>query len=229
MSHTFDAYRKSYGSAVEQSVAFTGLGHEFFLRAKVDLLRERLRARQFDPSDKHLLDVGCGVGSMHALLSPMFGRTTGVDVSAESVAEASARYPANTYKTYDGRHLPFADQSVDLALTVCVVHHVPVEQWQAFVAEMRRAVRTGGLVCIIEHNPLNPLTQLGVARCAFDADAVLLRRKRTEALMRQAGIVDIDTRYFLLSPFEVRPLRTLERSLGRLPLGGQYLTLGRVP
>lgn len=228
MSQTFDAYHKTYGNAVEQSVAFTGLKHDFFLRAKTDLLRERLTARGFELTDKHVLDVGCGIGLMHDLLNPMFGVVTGVDVSAESVAEASARHPLNVYRAYDGKRLPYDDCAIDMALTVCVIHHVPVAQWPAFVAEMRRVVRPGGIVCIIEHNPLNPLTQLGVARCAFDADAVLLGAARVETLMRMAGIVDIETRYFLLSPFQVKPLRAIERLLGRLPLGGQYLTIGTV-
>ena len=39
---------------------------------------------------------------------------------------------------------------------------------------MRRVVRPGGLLCIIEHNPFNPLTRLAVVRCEFDRDAVLL-------------------------------------------------------
>ncbi|MDH7799667.1 MULTISPECIES: class I SAM-dependent methyltransferase [unclassified Beijerinckia] len=228
MSQTFDAYRKTYGNTVEQSVAFTGLTHDFFLRAKADLLRERLAERGFDPADKHLLDVGCGIGLMHDLLNPTFGAVSGVDVSVESVAEARCRHPLNAYLTYGGEHLPFDDNAVDAALAVCVVHHVPVAQWPAFVAEMRRVVRPGGIVCIIEHNPLNPLTQLGVSRCAFDADAVLLGAKRVEALMRMAGIIDIETRYFLLSPFEMKPLRAMERVLARLPLGGQYLTMGTV-
>ena len=142
--------------------------------------------------------------------------------------EARDRHPANVYESYDGQRLPLSDRSVDFALTVCVIHHVPVVQWQSFVDEMRRVVRPGGFICIIEHNPLNPLTRLGVARCAFDADAVLLGKARTEALMRQSGIVDVETRYFLLSPFAVRPLQAIERAFARLPLGGQYLTLGMV-
>ena len=48
-------------------------------------------------------------------------------------------------------------------------------QLAGFVADMVRVTRPGGLVCVIEHNPLNPLTRLAVNRCPFDADAVLLR------------------------------------------------------
>jgi hypothetical protein len=68
------------------------------------------------------------------------------------------------------------------ALSFCVLHHVPPTQWVGFLCEMRRVVRPDGLVCLIEHDPLNPLTKLVVARCEFDRDAVLLRAGRARAL-----------------------------------------------
>ena len=53
---------------------------------------------------------------------------------------------------------------------------------------MRRVVRPGGLVCVIEHNPLNPLTRsLAVSRCEFDSDAVLLGASTTRKLMAAGG------------------------------------------
>ncbi|TIW22890.1 MAG: SAM-dependent methyltransferase, partial [Mesorhizobium sp.] len=39
MSELFDGYRSSYGEAVEGSIRFSGLKHDFFLRAKAELLR----------------------------------------------------------------------------------------------------------------------------------------------------------------------------------------------
>jgi SAM-dependent methyltransferase len=228
MSQAFDNYRNTYGDAVQGSIDFTGLPHDFFMRAKVDVLRDVLAARNMDPAQMSLLDVGCGVGTLHPLLQNMFGKISGVDVSAECIAEARARFGANDYRAYDGLRLPFADGSFDFILTVCVVHHVPPAQWPDFFAEMRRITRAGGLVCVIEHNPLNPLTRLGVARCAFDHDAVLLRSRRTEALMGAAGARGIESRYFLLAPFEAAPIRAAERALRHLPLGGQYVTTGVV-
>jgi hypothetical protein len=88
---------------------------------------------------------------------------------------------------------------------------------------MRRVVRSGGLVCLIEHNPLNPLTRLAVARCEFDRDAVLLHAGRTRALMADAGLHDIRSDYFLLLPSAAPVARRLERGLSRLPLGAQYI------
>jgi hypothetical protein len=89
---------------------------------------------------------------------------------------------------------------------------------------MARVTRPGGLVCIIEHNPLNPMTRLAVNRCPFDEDAVLLRSRKCEALLARAGAANIQTSFFLLLPTKMRLARRFETVLGALPFGAQYLT-----
>jgi hypothetical protein len=91
---------------------------------------------------------------------------------------------------------------------------------------MCRVVRPGGLICVIEHNPLNPLTRLAVSRCEFDRDAVLLRAGRTLELMSKAGVDKIDSRHFLLLPWDAKPARLIERTLSGVPLGAQYAAFG---
>jgi ubiquinone/menaquinone biosynthesis C-methylase UbiE len=85
-------------------------------------------------------------------------RLTGIDVASTVVEEARAANPGVTYHDYDGDRLPYPDQSFDAAYTIAVMHHVPPPQWPAFLQEMRRVVRPGGLIVIFEHNPINPLT-----------------------------------------------------------------------
>ena len=93
---------------------------------------------------------------------------------------------------------------------------------------MARVVRPGGVLCIIEHNPLNPLTQLSVRRCEFDSHAILLPSWRTARLMAQAGLKSVESRYFLLMPSAAAPARAIERRLARLPLGAQYIAYGTI-
>ena len=109
---------------------------------------------------------------------------------------------------------------------ICVMHHVAPVEWAHFMNEMRRVVRPGGLICVIEHNPLNPLTRLAVARCEFDRDAVLLGAGKVRKLMAASGLRKIGARYFLLLPFEAKPVRRLEGALSKLPLGAQYAAFG---
>ena len=174
-----------------------------------------------------LLDVGCGVGSFHPFLGGMTGRLCGIDVSAASIAQAQADHPEAEYRAFDGSTIPYDSGSFDLATAICVLHHVVPAQWPRFLREMRRVVRPGGLVCIIEHNPFNPLTRLAVARCEFDKDAVLLRAKKTRGLLADAGLREVASRHFLLLPWASAWARRIKSGLRHIPLGGQYAAWGR--
>ena len=174
MPELFDSYRSNYRDVVQSSVDFSGLPHSFFMRAKADLLREliALRLGQEKPAT---LDVGCGVGSFHPLLRGTVGRLSGIDVSSASIVQARADNHDVDYRAFDGKSFPFGDGGFDLVTAICVLHHVAPAEWPHFMNEMRRVVRPGGLICVVEHNPFNPLTRLAVARCEFDRDAVLER------------------------------------------------------
>jgi SAM-dependent methyltransferase len=226
MDALFDKYDKSFGAVVQSSIDFCGLPHSFFTAAKVDALRELIATRLHGMHKPHMLDVGCGVGGFHPHVRGMFGRICGADVSAASIAQARIRNPEVQYEAYVGETLPYDSATFDLSIAICVLHHVPPPQWAGFLREMRRVVRPGGLVCLIEHNPLNPLTRLAVARCEFDRDAVLLHAGRTHALMADAGLHDARSRYFLLLPSAAPLARRVEHGLGRIPLGAQYIASG---
>lgn len=229
MSATFDRHAEGYEGTVEQSIDFSGLPHDFFMAAKADILAETVVAHFGPGARPSLLDVGCGVGRLHDFVRPVFGRIAGVDVSAESVARAALDHPGNDYAAYPaGDRLPHADASFDMTLAVCVVHHVAPADWPAFVAEMARVTRPGGLVALIEHNPLNPATRLAVMRCPFDEDAVLLGAREARRLLVGAGCEAVSSRHFLLLPSARPAARRVERAFGRLPIGAQYLALGRV-
>ena len=225
MTELFDSYRGNYRDVVQSSIDFSGLPHSFFMRAKADLLRD-LIARRLGPQKPVMLDVGCGVGSFHPLLRGMVGRLSGIDVSSASIAQARTDNGDVDYRAFDGKNFPFNDAGFDLVTAICVLHHVAPAEWAHFMNEMRRVVRPGGLVCVIEHNPLNPLTRLAVARCEFDRDAVLLGAGKAQKLMAAGGLREIDARYFLLLPWEAKLARRVEGALGNLPLGAQYAAFG---
>lgn len=226
MTELFDSYDKSYGAVVQSSIDFSALQHSFFMTAKADILRDLIATRLDIGHKAAAVDVGCGVGALHPFLRGMFGRLCGTDVSAASIAQARRSNPDVEYEAYDGKVLPYGHATFDLATAICVMHHVPPEKRLGFLREMRRVVRPGGLVCIIEHNPFNPLTRLAVARCEFDRDAVLLRAGQTRQLMTDAGLRDCDTRYFALLPWATPLVRRIEYGFRRVPLGAQYVTCG---
>ncbi len=225
MSELFDGYHANYRDVVQSSIDFSGLPHDFFMRAKADLLRD-LIAQRLDTERPGMLDVGCGVGSLHPLLHGTVGSLSGIDVSSASLAQARAANSGVDYREFDGRTFPFEDASFDLVTAICVMHHIVPAEWSHFITEMRRVVRPGGLVCVIEHNPYNPLTRLAVARCEFDRDAVLLSAGETRKLMAAGGLRGIGARHFLLLPWDTKPARRLEDALSGVSLGGQYAAFG---
>ena len=123
----------------------------------------------------------------------------------------------------DGLRAPFADESFHMVIAVCVLHHVPVDQRVAFLAEAARITRRGGLVLLCEHNPWNPLTRLVVGRCELDRDAVLLAQSEARRRLTAAGLSNIRSRYILFFPWRGAVWRWFEERLAWLPLGGQYV------
>jgi 2-polyprenyl-3-methyl-5-hydroxy-6-metoxy-1,4-benzoquinol methylase len=218
----FDTYSRSYDTAVNASIAFSGLKVDFFTKVKASHIKRIIRERFGSERDVNMLDVGCGVGNYHPYFAQDVASLSGVDVSAACIQTASERNANVSYKVYDGKRLPYDDASFDVVYTICVMHHVPPSQWQAFASELRRVVRPGGLALVFEHNPFNPLTRRAVSTCEFDKDAVLLQARTTARLLRNAGFGSIDSRYILTVPPINSFLDSIDRLFSRIPLGGQY-------
>jgi SAM-dependent methyltransferase len=163
------------------------------------------------------------MGELLHLLRPEFKHTAGCDVSAEMMSQISPVAGIETRVQDDAVRIPFEDGGFDLVTAVCVYHHVPPPSRRALTAEIGRVLRPGGVFCVIEHNPLNPVTRLIVSRTPVDADAILLRANEARALSTGAGFTLLEQDYFLYFPQALyRYLGPVEALLSRVPLGGQY-------
>lgn len=229
MTAEFDRFRESYGDELQHAIGFAGQEARFFTKVKAHALLDLAARRLGDPKRLRALDVGCGVGLTDEFLASSFGELHGVDVSAGMLEAARRANPTVEYHLGDGRTLPFEDASFDVAFAICVLHHVPPDGRNVFADEVARVVRRGGLVVLFEHNPLNPLTRLVVARCAFDDDAVLLSPAEATGLLRGARLAPVERRYILFLPFDSGAVRRIERTLARVPLGAQYYAAGERP
>ena len=217
----FNEYASNYEAVINDYVGVFGQPQEFYTRAKADHLRHILDAKG-GTKTLEVLDVGCGHGLVHPYLSGTSYRLTGIDVAEDAIEIARRRNPHVDYDVYDGSRLPYADETFDVLFTICVMHHVAVDQRDTFLSEARRVLRPGDTFVIFEHNKLNPLVQWIVARIPFDRNAVLLTSWHTQKLVRNAGFREIDCNYILFFPFDVAPLRKVEDYLGWLPMGAQY-------
>lgn len=115
----------------------------------LDLLLRRQHAqrllRQIADSRRdttHLLDVGCGAGT---LLSGMDQRSLvlhGIDLVPEMVYEARRRNPQGRFLVAEATRIPFAEASFDALTCLGVLEYVPAPQ--GVLREMHRVLKPGG-------------------------------------------------------------------------------------
>jgi SAM-dependent methyltransferase len=218
----FDQLSPSYEELLRDPIRerFTGRESAFFHRRKADLIRRFFRRRGLGTAGLRYLDVGCGKGELLGLLHSDFERAAGCDVSAamlRQVTEIEVRVQK------DPLQIPYGDAEFDLVTAVCVYHHVPPACRATLTAEIARVLRPGGIFCMIEHNPFNPVTRLIVNRTPVDSDAILLPASVARRLAIGAGLAPLEQDYFLFFPQAIyRYLKRLEGALAKVPLGGQY-------
>jgi ArsR family transcriptional regulator len=96
-------------------------------------------------------DLGCGTGALLPMLSPHVRRVIGVDASAEMLQTARTRVkgiPNIELKSGALESLPIENDSLDAAMCVLVLHHVPSPG--DALAEAFRVLKPGGRVLVVD-------------------------------------------------------------------------------
>jgi SAM-dependent methyltransferase len=225
VSAEFDHYARGYSDLLRDPIRDRFAGNAgFFHERKWEIIREFLLDRRLEPASLSWLDVGCGEGDLLKLAGRYFARAAGCDPSIEMIRSCGV---IESRQQPSPSELPFPDRSFDFVTAVCVYHHVHSHDRRLLTDSIRRVLRPGGLFCMIEHNPWNPVTRLIVKRCPVDRDAELLSARDASAVLQSAGIEVLETSYFLYFP---RPIfscmRGAEHRLRRLALGGQFAIFG---
>jgi ArsR family transcriptional regulator len=132
--------------------------------------------------------LGCGTGAIVTALAPHVSSVIGVDGSDEMLRAAASRvaeYPNAELRRGPLEALPIADQTLDAATLVLVLHHLPAPA--IALAEAYRVLRPGGRLLIVDmapHEHEEYRGQMGHVWLGFSEDQV--RR-----LLSQAGFVDL--------------------------------------
>jgi len=98
---------------------------------------------------RDVLDVACGEGYGSALLARHARHVTGGDVAPAAIDHACARYASAAnldFRVADCTTLPFADASFDAVVSFETIEHIAAQE--AFLDEVRRVLRPGGLVVL---------------------------------------------------------------------------------
>lgn len=108
------------------------------------LLGKRLR------SGGRLLDAGCGTGGFlrWALDEGSFSQAAGVDVSSVAIELARVRVPEATFEVAPVSALPYSDASFDLTVMNDVLQHVPEDELDRTMDELRRTLAPDGALLI---------------------------------------------------------------------------------
>jgi SAM-dependent methyltransferase len=224
----FDLFADSYDEELERGLALTGEDKLYYATLRILATQRVAVANRLVP--RRVLDYGCGTGTAAPLLERLLGAdlVLGVDPSERSLARARAEQgsPRRRFASLDGYH---PDASHDLALTNGVFHHIPVADRPAAARYVWESLRPGGLFALWDNNPLNPGTRWVMRQVAFDRDAIMLRSGEAIRLLQGAGFDLVGVEYHFVFPRLLRWLRGLEPLLRSVPLGGQYLVVGRRP
>ena len=175
----------------------------------------RLVAREFIrwlaiPESRQWLDVGCGTGALSQtiLMLEKPKKVRGIDRSENFVQTARSRVddPGVEFETGDAQELPVDSESIDVAVSGLVLNFVTSPE--QMVAEMRRAVRSNGVVALYVWDypgKMQMMRHFWNAAAALDPAASALDEGRRFPLCSPAALTKLFQEAGLLHA-EARPI-----------------------
>ena len=135
--------------------------------------------------ESHIIDFGCGSGNLSKTLVQNGFRVTGVDISDELLQLAKQQQDTNNkwdVYHYDGKHLPFEDNSIDAITTYGVLIYIHNdEELINTLKEFHRILKPSGQVIAIEQ---------ATRKTIFSTDGSKKQREITDFLQKfqQSGL-----------------------------------------
>ena len=129
----------------------TFLPFKSWINKKIELRNEEIveKIQPFIGKRKKMIDIGSGTGHTALSLIGMGHKVTCVDVEDMNVFEETKPL------IYDGKSLPFSDNSFDVALLITVLHHTPKPE-----EVIKEASRVAKSIIIMEDTYNNKLQKL---------------------------------------------------------------------
>jgi SAM-dependent methyltransferase len=218
----FDQFADDYDKALNQGLSVSGEDKNYFARGRMAHLRKVL-----GDGIGSVLDYGCGTGSAAPFAKESFPNSTiiGTDISEKSL---------NVARKVHGNIARFqlmddikANGDIDLVFCNGVFHHIPLGAREGCLKFIHDRLKPGGHFALFENNPWNPGTRLVMKRIPFDKDAITLSPSYAKKMLKNAGFEIVGFDFLFYFPRALAFLRFVEPALVKIPLGAQYLALGR--
>jgi ubiquinone/menaquinone biosynthesis C-methylase UbiE len=135
----------------------------FLSRGKEGEMREKaLRLARLSRGES-VLDIGCGTGTLAIAAKRHVGESgmaCGVDASPQMLARAikKARKAGLNidFRNAAVEALPYRDSQFDVVLSTLMLHHLPGKVREQCAREIRRVLKPGGRVLLIDFGPPEP-------------------------------------------------------------------------
>lgn len=127
--------------------------------APIKALRTVKLLKKYKNSNSKVLDHGCGIGLSLYYLAQYYEDIEGIDVNRENIQIAKKQFKklnckANL-KLYDGKKLPYPDNTFDLVISMEVWEHAPDPD--GMLREIKRVLKPDGILHITTANKLWPI------------------------------------------------------------------------
>ncbi|MDY6938280.1 MAG: class I SAM-dependent methyltransferase [Cyanobacteriota bacterium] len=176
--HAYDEGNLCWKAAFEAESATQSMALRVWPQENLtwEAAQERLRSSfhqvlaNYHPQPAHdILDLGCSVGLSTLALHRYYSRTqqtpvrtVGLDLSPYMLAVAKKRDEKGEIAEW--RHgkaedTGFPDASFDIVTLQFVIHELPRHATRGIFQEVRRILRPGGVMAIVDNNPKSPVIQ----------------------------------------------------------------------
>lgn len=114
----------------------------------------RKMALAIDATDKSVLDVATGTGSLAIALSPKAKKVVGIDLSDKMLAVARKKTHTGdlTFLQMDASRMDFPDGTFDIVTISLGLHDMPLEVRTLVMQEAKRVLRKDGKLYILEYD-----------------------------------------------------------------------------
>lgn len=110
--------------------------------------------QEINPSNKTVLDVATGTGSLAIALSSTAKKVIGIDLSSEMLAVANKKNKHNnlSFLEMDASKMSFKDNEFDIVTISLGLHDMPLEIRTAVLKEIKRVLKKDGILYVFEYD-----------------------------------------------------------------------------